>query len=83
MVSSNYPFQFKRMQYFIKVCFGMIINKIQGQRLKIAGIDIRDYYIRLFFTWTILCDCSRVSTPIGLVIFAPTVNTGFIIKLLS
>ncbi|KAL4143309.1 hypothetical protein QTP88_005655 [Uroleucon formosanum] len=42
MIPLDYSFQFKRMQFPVKVCFAMTINKSQGQTLKIAGIDVRD-----------------------------------------
>ncbi|KAL4141823.1 hypothetical protein QTP88_004380 [Uroleucon formosanum] len=42
LLSSNYPFEFQRLQFTIKVSFAMTINKSQGQSLKIAGIDLSD-----------------------------------------
>ena len=39
--SSGYPFQFQRMQFPIKLCFAMTINKSQGQTLQEVGIYIR------------------------------------------
>jgi len=52
MIPSDYPFQFKRMQFPVKVSFAMTINKSQGQTLKFTRIDIREY---CFFTWPIVC----------------------------
>ncbi|KAL2921992.1 ATP-dependent DNA helicase PIF1 [Bienertia sinuspersici] len=39
--SSNYPFQFQRAQFPIKLSFAMTINKSQGQRLDRVGIYLR------------------------------------------
>ena len=39
--SSGYPFQFQRMQFSIKLCFDMTINKSQGQTLQQVGVYIR------------------------------------------
>ena len=39
MILSELPFQFKQLQYPIKLTFGMTINKAQGQTLRVAGID--------------------------------------------
>lgn len=40
MIPSDY--QFNRVQFLVKMCFAMTINKSQGQTLKIAGINIRE-----------------------------------------
>jgi len=60
MIPSDYPFQFKRMQFPVKVCFAMTINKSQGQTLKIAGIDVRE---DCFSHGQFYVACSRVSMP--------------------
>jgi hypothetical protein len=44
MIPSNYPLQFNKIQYPVNVCFAMIINELQGQLLKTAGIDLRKNY---------------------------------------
>jgi ATP-dependent DNA helicase PIF1 len=44
---SNYPteeqvaFKFSRLQFPVKVCFAMTINKSQGQSVKHVGLDLR------------------------------------------
>ncbi|XP_060881929.1 uncharacterized protein LOC132953554 [Metopolophium dirhodum] len=72
LLSSNYPFEFKRLQFPIKVYFAMTINKLQGQSLKIAGIDLSD---DCFTHGQFYVACSRVSSPTSLVILAPNGRT--------
>ncbi|KAL4132652.1 hypothetical protein QTP88_009771 [Uroleucon formosanum] len=72
LLSSNYPFEFKRLQFPIKVSFAMNINKSQGQLLKIAGIDLSD---DCFTYGQFYVACSRVSSPTSLVILAPNGRT--------
>jgi len=76
MIPSDYPFQFKRMQFPVKVCFAMTINKSQGQTLKIAGIDVRE---DCFSYGQFYVACSRVSMPTNLVILAPTGKTSNVV----
>lgn len=38
---SDYHYQFKRLQFQIKVCFTLTINEAQGQSLKVTGVDLK------------------------------------------
>ncbi|XP_060855618.1 uncharacterized protein LOC132933334 [Metopolophium dirhodum] len=76
IIPSDYPFQFKRMQFPVKVCFAMTINKSQGQTLKIAGIDVRE---DCFSHGQFYVACSIVSMPTNLVILAPTGKTSNVV----
>ncbi|GFW36896.1 ATP-dependent DNA helicase [Trichonephila clavipes] len=40
IIPSNFPFEFRRLQFPINVSFAMTINKSQGQTLSKAGIDL-------------------------------------------
>ena len=59
LIPSDYPFEFQRLQFPLKLCFAMTINKSQGQSLKVAGIDLRD---DCFLHGKFYVACSRVST---------------------
>ncbi|KAF0759096.1 ATP-dependent DNA helicase PIF1-like [Aphis craccivora] len=39
---TDYPFEFKIIQFQLKVCFAVTITKSQGQSLNMAGIDLRE-----------------------------------------
>ncbi|GFW93651.1 ATP-dependent DNA helicase [Trichonephila clavipes] len=41
IIPSDNTIQFKRIQFPLKLCFVMTINKSQGQSLGIAGIDLQ------------------------------------------
>ena len=72
LIPSEYPFEFKRLQFPIKICFAMTINKSQGQTLKIAGIDLTE---DCFSHGQLYVACSRVSSSSSLVILAPEGRT--------
>ena len=49
---ANIPFEFKRLQLPVRVCFAMLINKAQGQSFN-SGRPL--FTSTLFFTWAVLC----------------------------
>lgn len=68
LIPHNFPFQFKRVQFPVNVCFVMTINKSQGQTLRAAGVDLRT---RCFSHGQLYVACSRVTSPDSLYILAP------------
>lgn len=72
LLPSDYPFEFRRLQFPLKVSFAMTINKSQGQSLKVAGIDLSE---DCFSHGQFYVACSRVSSPSSLVILAPERRT--------
>ena len=40
LIPSDYPFNFSRHQFPIKLCFSITINKSQGQSIKVVGLDL-------------------------------------------
>ncbi|GFV25725.1 ATP-dependent DNA helicase [Trichonephila clavipes] len=38
IIPNNFPFNFKRLQFPLKVAFSMTINKSQGKTIKVAGL---------------------------------------------
>ncbi|XP_057335013.1 ATP-dependent DNA helicase pif1-like [Microplitis mediator] len=72
IISADYNFEFKRIQYPIKLCFVMTINKSQGQTLKIAGLDLSS---DCFSHGQFYVGCSRVSDSSSLFIYAPEDGT--------
>ena len=67
MIPSDLPFEFKRLQFPIRLAFAMTINKSQGQSLKVAGINLER---PCFSHGQLYVACSRVDTPKNLFIFA-------------
>lgn len=72
LIPSEYPFEFKRLQFPIKMSFAITINKSQGQSLKVAAIDVTD---DCFSHCQFYVACSRVSSPQNLYILAPEGKT--------
>ena len=60
MNSTALPFLLKRVQFPLRLCFGMTINKSQGQSLKVAGLDLST---PCFAHGQLYVGCSRVGSP--------------------
>ena len=62
------PYQFKRLQFPIKLSFAMSINKAQGQSLKVVGLSLET---QCFSHGQLYVGCSRVGDPNSLYIYSP------------
>lgn len=76
MIPSDYPFRFKRLQFPVKICFAITINKAQGQTLKVTGVDLQN---ECFSHGQLYVACSRVSSHTNLFIHAPQSKTTNIV----
>lgn len=76
LISSNLPFTFKRLQFPIRLCFAMTINRAQGQTLKIACINLSS---PCFSHGQIYVAFSRVGSPRNLYVLAPNYKTKNIV----
>uniref|UniRef100_A0A8D8QT90 ATP-dependent DNA helicase n=1 Tax=Cacopsylla melanoneura TaxID=428564 RepID=A0A8D8QT90_9HEMI len=76
LIPSDYEINFKRVQFPVKLCFAMTINKAQGRALSMAGIDLRE---DCFSHGQLYVACSRVSSSNALVIFQPQGITANIV----
>ncbi|XP_045498452.1 uncharacterized protein LOC123696361 [Colias croceus] len=72
LIPHNFPFQFKRVQFPVSVCFAMTINKSQGQTLRVGGVDLRT---SCFSHGQLYVACSRITSPDSLYILAPGSTT--------
>ena len=60
MIPSDMPFEFKRIQFSIRVAFAMTINKSQGQSLSVTGLNLDN---PCFCHGQLYVACSRVGKP--------------------
>jgi len=67
--SSDLPFSFKRLQFPVKVCLSMTINKSQGQTFKHVGIDLRE---DCFSHGQLYVAASRTGSPSNLTFLCQT-----------
>jgi ATP-dependent DNA helicase PIF1 len=68
MVPTDLPFDFKRLQFPVRLAFAMTINKSQGQSLQVCGINLE---FLCFAHGQLFVACSRVGKPTSLFIYAP------------
>ena len=76
MIPTDMPFEFKRLQFPVRLAFAMSINKAQGQSLKVAGINLES---PCFSHGQLYVACSRVGSGRSLYIFAPDAKTRNIV----
>ncbi|GBL79097.1 hypothetical protein AVEN_92353-1 [Araneus ventricosus] len=76
IIPSDFPFQFKRIQFHVRLSFAMSTNKAQGQSLKIVGLDL----LRPCFSHgELYVGCSRVGNADNLYILVPNGRTKNIV----
>ena len=73
---TDIEFEFKRLQFPIRLAFAMSINKAQGQSLSVAGINLQE---PCFSHGQLYVACSRVGNPQNLFIYAPDGKTKNIV----
>lgn len=76
IISTDMPFEFKRMQFPVKLAFAMTINKAQGQTLKVVGLNLTK---PCFSHGQLYVGCSRVGIPEALFIYTPNGKTKNIV----
>ena len=72
IIPSDVPYEFKRLQFPVRLSFAMTINKAQGQSLKVAGVDLLN---PCFSHGQLYVACSRVGTNKNLFLLAPNGRT--------
>lgn len=68
MIPTDLPFDFKRIQFPLRLAFTMTINKAKGQTLSACGLDLET---DCFSHGQLYVACSRVGKPSALHIYAP------------
>lgn len=72
IIPNNFPFQFKRTQFPVSVCYAMTINKAQGQTFRVAGVDLG---VSCFSHGQLYVALSRVSSSRNLYVHVPDGST--------
>lgn len=72
------PFNFKRLQFPVRVAFAMTINKAQGQTLQVCGVNLEE---PCFSHGQLYVASSRVGNPKNLIIYAPEGKTKNVVYL--
>lgn len=66
LIPTDMPFEFKRLQFPIRLAFAITINKAQGQSLAVCGINLES---PCFSHGQLYVACSRVGKPSALFIY--------------
>ena len=76
MVPTDMPFEFKRLQFPVRLAFAMTINKAQGQSLQVCGIDLEN---PCFSHGQLYVATSHVGKPSDLFVYTPDEKTKNIV----
>lgn len=76
MIPTDMPFEFKRLQFPIRLAFAMTINKAQGQSLQVCGLNLEN---PCFSHGQLYVACSRVGKPSDLFVYVPDGQTKNIV----
>ena len=76
---SELPFHFRRLQFPVKPCFAMTVNKSQGQTFKAIGVDLST---ACFSHGMFYVAASRVGSSNELYLLAPKKKTRNVVYLL-
>ncbi|XP_029653034.1 uncharacterized protein LOC115226173 [Octopus sinensis] len=73
---ADIPFAFRRLQFPLRLCFAMLINKSQGQTLSVAGLHLDE---SCFSYGQLYLGCSRVGSKESLFVYSPRGRTKNIV----
>ncbi|GFW35042.1 ATP-dependent DNA helicase [Trichonephila clavipes] len=76
MIPTDMPFEFKRLQFPVRLAFAMTINKAQGQSLQVCGLNLEN---PCFSHGQLYVACLRVGKPSDLFVYAPDGKTRNIV----
>lgn len=76
LIPSDMPFEFRRLQFPVRLAFAMTINKAQGQSLNVAGVHLEP---SCFSHGQLYVACSRVGNPKKLYVYAPNNTTNNVV----
>lgn len=76
LIPTDMLFEFKRLQFPVRLSFAMSINKAQGQSLQVCGLNLEE---PCFSHGQFYVACSRVGIPNCLFIYAPDGKTKNIV----
>lgn len=76
LIPTDMPFEFKRLQFPVRLSFAISINKAQGQTFQVCGLNLEE---PCFSHGQLYVACSRTGTPAYLFVYAPDGKTKNIV----
>ena len=80
LIPTDMAFEFKRLQFPIRLAFAMTINKAQGQSLQVCGLNLEN---DCFSHGQLYVACSRVGKPSDLYVYAENGQTKNVVNPLA